>query len=103
MSGEGDLGHDAVDPLHLRGAADQAAHPGLGAQALTQLAALHVEVQAAAGAVEHAGEVLQGERLGEVVAGPDAHGLDRGGHCGEGGHHHHADLGIAELDLLQQL
>jgi hypothetical protein len=61
------------------------------------------KVQAAAGAVEHAGEVLEGEGLGEVVAGADAHGLDRGGDGGEGGHHHHPDLGIAELDLLQQL
>ena len=48
-------------------------------------------------------DVVGGERLGDVVVGPQAHRLDRVGNRAVGGHHHYWHRGIEALDRFEQL
>ncbi len=94
---------DAVELLHLLGAADDRAHALLGAQPFAQPAAGQVEAAALGGTFEHRPQFVRGEGFGEQVVGAGAHRLDRRGNGGKGAHHYHRRLRMQRLDLFEQL
>ena len=102
MGGAGDLGEDAVELLHGGGVADEVAHGGAGAEAVAEEAGFDVEGAALGGAFEGGGELFEGEGLGEIVAGADAHGFDCGVDAGEGGHDDDDGLRVAGADVFEQ-
>ncbi len=102
MAGAGDLGEDAIELLHGGRVADEVAHGGSGAEAVAEDAGLHIERPALGGAIERGGELFEREGLGEVVAGADAHGFDRGGDAGEGRHDDDDGLGMAGANVFEQ-
>ena len=102
MVGGGDLGEDAVELLHGGRVADEVAHAGAGAEAVAEEAGFDVERAALGGALEGGGELFEGEGLGEIVAGTDAHGLDCGVDGGEGGHDDDDGLGMLDADVFEQ-
>ena len=102
MGGAGDLGEDAVELLHGGRVADEVAHGGAGAEAVAEGAGLDVEGAALGGAFEGGGELFEGEGLGEIVAGTDAHGLDGGVDGGEGGHDDDDGLGMLGANVFEQ-
>ena len=92
-----------VDLLHRLALADQVVEPEALAELLLQVPVLGGEpplVQPLADGEHH---LFVLERLGDVVEGPLAHRLDGALDRGEGGDHHHHQVGIAPADLAQHL
>ena len=82
--------------------ADEVAHGGSGAEAVAEDTGLDIERPALGGAIEGGGELFEGEGLGEIVAGADAHGFDRRGDAGEGCHDDDDGLGMAGANVFEQ-
>ena len=99
----GDLGEDAVELLHLAGAADHGAQPLREPQPLAQLAGGVVGDQAGGGAIQHRRELVHGEGLGQIIGGAAAHRLDGRVDRARGGHGDHRGLRVEQLDLGDQL
>ncbi len=98
------LGQNAVELVHLRAAADHVAQALGRAQGFAQPAAgaFHRALRPFHRPLQHRGQFIHGKGLGEIIGGPGAHRLDRGGHRSVRCHHHHAQVRIERLDLVQQ-
>ena len=69
---------------------------------VAQEGSFDVEGATAAGAREGGGEFVESEGLGEVVAGADPHGFDRGVDGGVGRHHYDDGVGVLSANAFEQ-
>ena len=89
--------------LHRRGVADDVREAVLLGQPLAQLARLRAQPALLQLALDHDGQLVDVDRLGQVVGGARAHGRDRGLDRAERGHHDHRQVGVALAQACQQL
>ena len=98
----GDLADELEDLQHRLRRADDALALG---RALAQLQSKCADLEAHVGVLEDPAqrgeEVVDLERLGDVVVGAVLHGLDRRGAAAEGRHHDHLELIVLALQLAQ--
>jgi hypothetical protein len=97
---------DAIDLAehgdHRRGSGDDPRVGGALGAALEVLD-LHRHAVTLDGVAQRGRELVAIERLGQVVVGAGAHGLDDGGDLAIGGEHHHGEVREARADLLERL
>ena len=88
---------------HLRALAHEIVEAVLLLEPLAQGASLLEQALPVQGLLEHDLELIDVDRLGEVVLGSELHGLDRGLHRAVGGHEDDHRLGADLLDLREEL
>ena len=96
-----DVGDDAVELLHLRRAAH---HPGISGIVLEVLAGHAVfesEPQVLSHALQQALELLNAERLAQIVVSAALHGRQNRIHGGMTGNHDHLGFPLLLFDLHQ--
>jgi hypothetical protein len=98
-----DLVDDLEHPVHQRARPDDVAGRELVAQAQAQAPGLGLERLGLEHPVDHDQQLLEVERLGQVLDRAGPHGLDRGLDRAEGGHDHHRRRVFHRVDLLDQL
>ena len=98
----GDLADELEDLEHRPGGSDDAlALGGALAQLEPQRAHLRAEVGVVEDAAQGGQQVVDLERLGDVVVRAVLHGLDGGGAAAEGGHDDDLELVVLALQLLE--
>ena len=98
-----DLIHDLEDALHRRADTDDVVRRHPIANACAQLAGLAAELLLLEHLVEHDEELVEVERLGQVLGGTRAHRIDRRGHRAERRHHDDGGGVLHRAQLLDQL
>ena len=101
--GVGDLTDDIVHAPHRRGSAHQLVEPLVARELVPEVPHLPVEGASLERAIDHAPQILDRERLRQVVVGAELHRLHRGPHGPDGGDEYHLQAGIETLEPLQHL
>ena len=94
---------DAVEFLHLRRTADNAAETQFGFDLLAQRAVFGFQFQVARHAFQQQLKLFHAEGLGDVVVSSVLHGLDGRLDGAVSGDHHDDRVGSAFADLVQRL
>ena len=101
--GVGDLTDDLVHAPHRRGSADQLVEPLAARELVAEVPHLPLEGASLERPIDHAPQILDRERLRQVIVGAELHRL----HCGpqgpDGGNEDHLQAGIETLEPLQHL
>ena len=97
------LGDDSIQFLHFRRATDDAAESLLRFDLLAQNAVLALELQMAGDAIKQKFQLIEAERLGDIVVRAILHRLHGGLHSAIARHDHDHRVRTKALDAIQRL
>src|SRR5271154_1620308 len=99
---QADLLDHLIDALHSFGKADEAAEAGPGAQLLAEKTVFLLEIRGAGHALEARTQLLEEERLGDVVGGAHAGGFDGRVDRSVLREHHENNFGVGVVDTADE-
>ena len=101
--GVSDLTDELVHAAHRGRSADQLVEALVPRELVPEVPDLPLERPALQGAIDHAPQVVRGERLGQVVVGAELHRLHRRPDGADRRDEHHLQAGVEALDPLEHL